>query len=169
MQLVAGRITRPHGIRGEVAVEVRTDQPDVRFATGAVLATEPIDAGPLTVESVRWHQGKLLVRFTGRTDRTSVEPLVGVSLLVDPVADEDDEAFYPHELTGLQVVDGSGDDVGTVRQLLSHPGHDLLEVVRPDGRTGLVPFVEAIVTEVDVAEGRLVVDLPAGLFDEPAD
>ena len=83
MQLVVGRIGRPHGIRGEVTVEVRTDDPELRFEPGSVLATEPASPGPLTVEAARWHSGRLLVSFEGYADRDSAEELRGVMLVVD--------------------------------------------------------------------------------------
>src|ERR1700749_1552908 len=101
MQLVVGRIARPHGVRGEVSVEVRTDEPDRRFAVGSVLSTDPAEAGPLTVASVRWHTGRLLVGFDGITDRNEAESLRGIWLTLDsaqagPSADPDE--FHDHEL-----------------------------------------------------------------------
>jgi len=78
MQLVVGRIIRPHGVRGELAVEVRTDDPELRLATGAVLATQPAAAGPLTVTRARWHTGKLLLTFDGVADRDGADGLRGV-------------------------------------------------------------------------------------------
>ena len=83
MQLVVGRIARPHGVRGEVSVEVRTDDPGRRFAVGEVLATDPVAAGPLTVESARWHTGRLLISFAGITDRDQADELRGVWLTMD--------------------------------------------------------------------------------------
>jgi 16S rRNA processing protein RimM len=83
VQLVVGRIGRAHGIRGEVFVDVRTDDPDTRFAAGSVLATDPADAGPLTVDRFRWHSGKLVVGFAGYADRTAAEGLRGVRLVID--------------------------------------------------------------------------------------
>ena len=82
MQLVVGRVGRPHGIRGEVTVQVRTDDPGRRFAAGSVLATEPADRGPLTVLSSRWHSGRLLVSFAGSADRSQAESLTGTLLVV---------------------------------------------------------------------------------------
>ena len=132
MQLVAGRITRPHGVRGEVSVEVRTDEPDRRFAVGRVLATDPVAAGPLTVESARWHSGRLLIRFAGVADRNQAEELRGVWLTLDsaeagPTGDPDE--FHDHELIGLAVVTTSGDPVGRVTDV-RHFGQDLL-VIEP--------------------------------------
>lgn len=83
MQLVVGRIGRAHGIRGDVLVEVRTDEPDDRFAVGSVLVTDPADAGPLTVDDARWHSGKLVVRFADVHDRNRAEELRGLLLVVD--------------------------------------------------------------------------------------
>lgn len=168
MQLAVGRVVRPHGIRGEVAVEVRTDDPGERFACGRVLDTDPPEAGPLTVESTRWHSGRLLVAFTGIHDRDQAEPLRGVWLTVDsadvPPPAEPDE-FHDHQLIGLRVSTTTGEPVGTVTDV-QHPGQDLL-VIEPVDGVGevLVPFVAAIVVEVDVAAGGLVIDPPPGLLD----
>lgn len=166
MQLVAGRVARVHGLRGEVLVEVRTDDPDERFAVGAVLATEPAARGPLTIETRRWHQGRLLLRFAEVPDRSAAEALPGVRLVVDVAgSDEHADEFYDHELEGLAVVDTDGAEVGTVVGVLHHTGQELLVVRRPVGDDALVPFVAAIVTSVDLAAGRLVVDPPPGLLD----
>ena len=136
MQLVVGRITRPHGIRGEVSVEVRTDEPDRRFSVGCVLATDPVVAGPLTVESARWHSGRLLIRFAGVADRDQAEDLRGVWLTLDsaeagPTGDPDE--FHDHELIGLSVVTTSGEPVGRVTDV-RHFGQDLL-VIEPGPAT----------------------------------
>jgi 16S rRNA processing protein RimM len=215
MQLVVGRVTRPHGVRGEVSVEVRTDDPDLRFAVGRVMATDPAAAGPLTVESVRWHSGRLLIRFAGIADRDQAEELRGTWLTLESTEVEstgDPDEFHDHELIGLAVVTTSGEPVGRVTDV-RHFGQDLL-VIKPvparssagpgagpaeagpadtgrvptgparaghgpggpalaaRGRPGdglhselLVPFVAAIVPEVDVAAGRLVIDPPPGLLE----
>ncbi len=169
MQLVVGRIGRPHGILGDLIVQVRTDDPDVRFAAGSVLATEPAARGPLTVSSSRWHSGRLLVRFAGYTDRTSAEDLRGTLLVMDsaevaPVEDPDE--FHDYELIGLGVATVAGEQVGVVADVL-HQGQDLLVIrpVRPEAEEILVPFVAALVPEIDVKAGRLVIDPPPGLLD----
>lgn len=168
---MVGRIVRPHGIRGEVSVEVRTDAPSQRFAVGSVLGTDPAASGPLTVESSRWHAGHLLVRFAGVGDRDRAEPLRGVWLTVDsgqmpPPVDENE--FYDHQLVGLMVVTVAGEAVGTVTDVLHH-GQDLLVIEPRAGSPGsgevLVPFVAAIAVEVDLAAGKLVIDPPAGLLE----
>ncbi|MEU7985578.1 ribosome maturation factor RimM [Streptosporangium canum] len=166
MQLVIGRIGRPHGLRGDVSVEVRTDDPERRFAPGTAVATDPASAGPLVIESRRWHSGVLLVRFEGVNDRNRAEDLRGTTLVIDsadiPPSDDPDE-FYDHQLIGLAVVTPDGERVGEVSDVLHH-GQDLL-VVRRGGAEVYVPFVKALVPVVDLDKGILVVDGPAGLLD----
>ncbi|PSK95627.1 16S rRNA processing protein RimM [Murinocardiopsis flavida] len=167
MRLVVGRIGRAHGVRGDVAVDVRTDDPRARFADGARLFTDPESAGPLTVAGSRSHSGRLLVRFESVADRTAAERLAGVTLLVDSAAiapvDDPDE-FHDHELVGLAVRTVAGAEVGTVRDIL-HNAQDVLVVEGPGGEEVLVPFVRALVPEVDTAAGHLVIDPPPGLLD----
>ncbi len=174
MRVIVGRIGRPHGIRGEVVIGVRTDEPDLRFAVGATLdaterADEPAGGAQLTVVAARWHSGQLLVAFAGVTDRTAAAELTGRWLTVDasqlPEIGDPDE-FRDHELIGLSVRTCAGDPVGVVADVL-HYGQDLLVVRRTDGQEGesLVPFVKAIVPEVDVQGGVVVIDPPPGLLD----
>jgi 16S rRNA processing protein RimM len=170
MQLVVGRISRPHGVRGELAVEVRTDDPELRLTTGAVLATDPAAAGPLTIASTRWHQGRLLVQFEGLNDRDDADELRGVLLVIDSadledVADPDE--FRDHQLIGLAVLTMEGERVGEVTDVLHH-GQDLLVVAGNGERAGteiMIPFVSAIVPDVDVSAGQLRIDPPPGLLD----
>lgn len=169
MLVTVGRIGRAHGIRGEVSVDVRTDSPELRFADGARLATEPAGAGPLVVGHTRWHAGRLLVQFDGVSNRARAEGLRGVRLLAEIAEGEhadDPEEFFDHQLLGLRAVTTAGDDVGEVTEVLHLPGQDLLVLSRPDAPETLVPFVADIVPEVDVAAGRVVLDPPVGLFDE---
>ena len=174
MRVIVGRIGRPHGIRGEVVIGVRTDEPDHRFAVGATLdvgerADEPAGGARLTVASARWHSGQLLVAFAGITDRAAAAELTGRWLTVDasqlPEIVDPDE-FRDHELIGLSVRTCAGKRVGIVADVL-HYGQDLLVVRRTDGQEGesLVPFVKAIVPEVDVPGGVVVIDPPPGLLD----
>jgi 16S rRNA processing protein RimM len=169
MLLVVARVGRAHGVRGEVAAQVRTDDPETRLAVGAVLLTDPPQRGPLTVRSSREHSGRLLLTFVGIEDRTAAEALRGTVLQVevDPAASPDeDDAWYDHQLVGLDVVDTTGTQVGAVGDVLHLPAQDVLVVVRPDGTESLVPFVAEIVPDVDLALGRVVVDPPPGLLDE---
>jgi 16S rRNA processing protein RimM len=170
MQLVVGRIVKPHGVRGELTVDVRTDDPELRLVVGAVLATEPAAAGPLTVVGRRWHSGRLLLSFAGVDDRTAAEDLRGTLLVVDS-ADlgdpPDPDEYHDHQLIGLSVIAPGGEQVGTVADVLHH-GQDLLVVAGTGKRTGaeiLIPFVSAIVSDVDVSAGLLRVDPPPGLLD----
>lgn len=168
MELVVGRIGRAHGIRGEVSVDVRTDDPDLRFAEGAVLATDRAGAAALTVVRTRPHHGRLLVLFEHVEDRTAADALRGVLLLVDSTDApplEDPDEFYDHELVGLAVVTVGGAAVGEVGDVLHPPGPALLVVQRPDGGETLVPFVRAMVPVVDVAGGQVVIDPPPGLLE----
>jgi len=168
MLLVVGRIVRPHGIRGEVVVDVRTDEPEQRFAPGSVLITDPGAGRTLTIDTARPHLGRWLIVFDGVDDRALADDLRGVELWVDsadlpPNADPDE--FNDHQLVGLAVVGVDGQDHGQVVRIDHAPASDLLVVKLTDGRTGLVPFVKAIVVEVDLAGGRVVLDPPEGLFD----
>lgn len=171
MRVVVGRIGRPHGIRGDVNVESRTDEPDRRFAPGTVLGTENAEYPQLTVADYRWHSGRLLLHFAEVSDRTAVEALRGVLLStdIDPgEAPNDPDEFYDHQLVGLTVVDQSGTALGSVSEVI-HGAQDSLVVARIDGRHVMVPLVSAIVPEVDVAGGRLVVNPPDGLLDLTVD
>ncbi len=174
MQVTVGRIGRPHGVRGDVVVGVRTDEPELRFARGSRLDTDPVGVGPLTVAGYRWHSGELLVRFEEIGDRTAAAELGGTWLLVDSAAlgalDDPDE-FRDGDLVGLSVRTVDGAVVGTVADVLHH-GQDIL-VIDPVGAAGgggraeqiLIPFVKAIVPEVDIAGGVLVIDPPEGLLN----
>jgi 16S rRNA processing protein RimM len=168
VQLVVARIGRAHGIRGQVSVEVRTDEPELRLAPGAVLATDPPSAGPLTITSGKVHSGRLLLTFEGVPDRTAAEALRNVLLIAEVDPDElpdDPEEFYDHQLVGLDAVLADGTVVGEVHEIAHLPSQDLLIVRRPDGREVMVPFVEEIVPEIDLDGQRLVITPPPGLIE----
>ncbi|MET7451793.1 ribosome maturation factor RimM [Streptomyces sp. NPDC005574] len=172
MQLVVARVGRAHGIKGEVTVEVRTDEPELRLAPGAVLATDPASTGPLTIETGRVHSGRLLLRFAGVRDRNAAEALRNTLLIaeVDPEAlPEEEDEYYDHQLMDLDVVTGDGVEVGRITEISHLPSQDLFIVERPDGTEVLIPFVEQIVTEIDLAEQRAVIDPPPGLIDDRAE
>jgi 16S rRNA processing protein RimM len=167
VQLVVGRITKAHGIRGEVAVEVRTDDPDHRYSDGSALETDPPERGPLVVTHSRWHAGRLLVRFAGVDDRSAADALRGTLLVADSATSRDaaDEEYWDHDLVGLAAVRPDGAALGTVIDVLHPPGPPLLVVALGDGQEAMVPFVRAIVPVVDVAAGSVVVDPPDGLIE----
>lgn len=160
--LLAGEVGKPHGLEGEVYVMPISDDPR-RFDPGSALIHET--AGPLRVARARRHRNRLLVTFEGITTRTQAEGLRG-ALFVAPEHLRDLEAgeYWQHEITGLRVVDRGGGHVGTVARVVPGAAHDLLAVDTERGER-LVPAVRAIVVEVDVAAGVVVVDPPTGLLD----
>jgi len=176
IEVVVGRVGKPHGLRGEVTVDVRTDEPERRFAVGATLRAEPPRGSAsalraLTVASTRWHQGVLLAGFEELPDRDAAESARGTVLYATIPADgspDDPEEFYAHQLVGLAAYDVDGTHLGEVTALTTG-AQDLLTVRTIDGRDALVPFVAALVPEVDVPGGRLVIADRPGLvspFDE---
>lgn len=167
MRVDVGRVGRAHGIRGEVSVDVRTDEPTRRFFVGAQVLLEE-SGRSLTMRSVRQHGQRLLVCFDGVADRTQAEALGGSVLSADVEAGEtpdDPEEFYDHQLAGLEVRTSAGRVVGVVGEVLHQSAQDALAVRTPDGREVLVPFVHALVPTVDVAGGQVVVEDVPGLLD----
>jgi 16S rRNA processing protein RimM len=168
-RMVVGRVIRPHGLRGELIVEILSDAPE-RFVPGAELAAgDPESSQPLRqlqVAAARLHQGRMLLAFEGVGDRDAADPLRG-SLLSIPAAAARELApdeFWRHQLIGLEVFDQQGEHRGVVSDVLPGAAHDLLEVHRPDEGTALVPAVAALV-EVQLDAGRLVVQAMPGLLD----
>jgi 16S rRNA processing protein RimM len=169
MDLVVGRVVKAHGVTGELVVDVRTDDPETRFAPGTSLRARPKGGTErrLVVDSARPHGGRLLVRLAGVADRDSADALRGALFLVDsaelpPIEDPDE--FYDHQLEGLRVRTTAGDDVGTVAEVLHTAAGELLSVQTED-REVLVPFVGAIVTSVSLADQVIEIDPPEGLLD----
>jgi 16S rRNA processing protein RimM len=171
IEVVVGRVGKPHGIRGEVTLDVRTDEPELRFADGAVLRAVPPkgSASPLralTVESARWHQSTLLVAFAEIPDRNAAEAARGILLYADIDADatpEDPDEFYDHQLIGLAAYDENGTHLGEVTALVHGGAQDLLTIRTPDRRDTLVPFVKALVPEVDLDAKKVVIADRPGL------
>jgi 16S rRNA processing protein RimM len=170
VEVVVGRIGKPHGLHGEVTVDVRTDEPARRFAPGSTLRAEPPPGSAsslrrLTVTGSRRHMSALLVAFEELADRTAAEAARGIVLYATIPAGEspeDPDEFYDHQLVGLAVLDLDGRPIGEVTGVV-HGAQDLLEVRASDGRPTLVPFVAALVPEVDLAAGRVVVADRPGL------
>lgn len=169
MELTVARVGKAHGLRGEVALDLRTDEPEERLAVGSRLETRPAQSGPLTVATVRIHQGRWLVGFEGVRDRTAAEALRGVELVVEADASDEEDAWYPHELVGLRAEDAEGRVLGRIDGLEHLPAHDVLVLRETGGERTLVPFVRQIVPVVDVAGGRVVLDPPGGLLASDAD
>ena len=169
---VIARIGKPHGLHGEVTVQLHTDEPDRRLAVGAALDTQAATGTGvprvLTVRSTRVHNGVWLVAFEEIPDRTGAESLRGTRLVIDgddALPAEDDDVFTEEQLRGLTVVDPAGSVLGVVGGLELGAAQDRLVVLLPDGRQAQVPFVAAIVPTVDLEAGRVVVDAPPGLLD----
>jgi 16S rRNA processing protein RimM len=169
MDLVVGRVVKAHGVTGELVVDVRTDDPETRFAPGIALRarTKGGSERRFVVDSARPHGGRLLVRLDGVADRDGADALRGALFLVDsadlpPIEDPDE--FYDHQLEGLRVRTTAGVDVGTVAEVL-HTGAGELLSVRTDGGEVLVPFVGAIVTSVSLADQIIEIDPPEGLLE----
>jgi 16S rRNA processing protein RimM len=165
--IIVGVIGRAHGVRGEVAVELRTDEPERRFAPGQILGEEG-GSRIFTVQTARDHSGHLLVKFAEVVDRTSAEAARGALLIASVEPDEqpdEPEEFYDRQLIGLTVTRPDGAEVGMVGSVLHLPAQDVLEIETATG-TRLVPFVAALVPEVDLNAGRLTVVDVAGLLDD---
>jgi 16S rRNA processing protein RimM len=164
VEVVVARLGRPHGVHGELSIEVRTDVPEQRFVPGAVFTTDP-GGRTLTLRGVRDHNGRLLLTFAEVRDRTAAEQLRDVLLVADVPQTEEPDAWPASQLVGLRVVTVEGRDVGVVVDLEHLPAQDLLVVETASGDRVLVPFVAAIVPEVDVEGGRVLLDPPGGLLE----
>lgn len=169
-RIEVGRVVKPHGLKGEVAVDLLTDRPDVRFAPGATVL---LDGEPVEVATSRPHQGRWLVRFEGTSDRTQAERLRGASLVGEPLeGDDETDTFWVHELVGMQVLTEDGELLGEVTDHVELPpaaGYDLLEVARSGGgQPLLLPAVDELVEAREDEDGSVVlvvVDPPPGLID----
>ena len=175
-QLRVGRLVKAHGLKGALKLELYTDDPDGRFIPGAVFTLQVPAASPwhgktVTVREFRWMNSHPVVFFDDVDDRDGAESLVRAILWIDQdeSAPAEDDAWFDHQLVGLDVV-RDGVSVGRIIRVDHLPAHDLL-AVRLSGADDevLVPFVAAIVPEVDVAAGRVVVTPPAGLFEQLPD
>ncbi len=167
MRVVVGRIGKPHGVRGVVTVEPRTDEPDRRFTAGTEFVVDG-SARLLKVEQTHWHSGRLLLTFEGVHDREAAETLRGILLEIDRPVDEipeDPEEFYDDTLEGCAVELVTGEPVGTVREVVHLPSQDLLAITRPELSEVLVPFIHQFVPTVDIAARRIVIDPPSGLLE----
>lgn len=169
---VVARIGKPHALRGEVTVQLHTDDPESRLVPGTVFDTRaaPGSGVPrqLTLATTRVHQGVWLLGFEGIPDRTGAESLRGTRLVLAEellAGDEDDDGWYEADLVGLTARTPEGAVIGEVVALELGAAQDRLRLRRPTGGEVLVPFVEAIVPEVDPPSGLLVIDAPPGLLD----
>lgn len=171
MLLTVAVIGPAHALKGEVRLEIRTDDPSGRLAPGTTLPTEPACAGPLTVSRLRFDGARWFAAFDQAPDRTAAEALRGVELLVDTDEDpgaQDEEAWYRHQLVGLRALSTGGRVMGEVVDLEPGVAQDRLVVRTPGGQRVAVPFVAQLVPEVDIQGGTLILDPPGGLFPDDA-
>jgi 16S rRNA processing protein RimM len=170
VELTVGRVVKAHGVAGEIVVEVRTDDPESRFAPGTVLRAKGSDHGERTyvVDAVRPHGPRLLLRLDGVADRNAADALRGCLFVIDssdlPPIDEPD-TYYDHQLEGLSVRTTTGRQIGTVAEVLHTAGGELLAVKQTDAGELLVPFVSAIVTSVSLESRIVEIDPPEGLLE----
>jgi len=172
--LRVGRLTKPHGLKGGIKIELYTDNPELRFTPGASFQLQvPEDSQwfgrTITIRELRWFNGVPVAFFHEVPDRTAAESIVRAILWIDAdavAAGEEEDAWYDHQLVGLSV-QRDGVELGTVAEVQHFPAQDLLAVKTPNG-TVLVPLVEAIVPQVDLAAGIITVTPPDGLFDGEA-
>jgi 16S rRNA processing protein RimM len=160
--VAVGRIAKVHGVRGEVAVENRSDNPD-RWLPGAEVFDER--GTRYTVGTVRPHGGRLLVTFDEVADRTAAEALVGRTLIVpeSSLPELEPGEWWAFQAEGLRVVADDGRDLGVVEEVLAYPGHDLWRIVGADGGEILVPVVDELIVDVDLEARRAVVRSLPGL------
>ena len=169
-----GRITKAHGLKGGLKLELYTDDPDRRFTPGAVFSLQVPDESPwsgktIAIDELRWYNGHPVAFFEGIGDRSAAETLARAILWVDQDPDEEtgeEDAWYDHQLVGLKVL-RDGVQIGTVARVDHLPAQDLLAVDTADRGEVLVPFVAAIVPAVDIAAGTVTVTPPTGLFEDP--
>jgi 16S rRNA processing protein RimM len=170
--LRVGRLTKPHGLKGGLKLELFTDNPELRFTPGATFHLQVMEDSPwfgrtLRLRELRWFNSAPVGFFDEVADRTAAESIVRAILWIDEDAvaeGEEDNAWYHHQMVGLDVV-RDGEKVGTVAEIQHFPAQDLLSVTTANG-TVLVPFVEAIVPSVDIEAGIVHITPPDGLFEE---
>ena len=169
-----GRLTKAHGLKGAIKVEMYTDAPDRRFVPGAVFSLQvPTSSAwhgkTLELIELKWFNAQPVAFFTGVLDRSEAEGLVKAILWIDhdPNEEPEDDAWFDHQLVGLKVI-RDGKHVGTLAQVDHFPAQDLLTVTTDNGDV-LVPFVKSIVASVNLDAGEMVVTPPPGLFEEIPD
>lgn len=170
-RLWVARIGKPHGTRGEVTVQLFTDEPQQRLAPGARLIREPGEhtadtaTTTLTVSTQRWNKQICLLQFDQISDRNGAEALRGSILYIETSEeDPDEDQWYSHQLEGFACFGPQDEALGEVRELLTGPAQDLLVIETPDGEEVMVPFVAELVPEINAEERSIRLDPPAGMF-----
>jgi len=171
--LRVGRLVKAHGLKGAFKLELYTDSPEQRFAAGAVLDLQVPETSPwfgkkVEVAELRFYNSMPVLFLKDITDRNTAETLIKAILLVNAdLADlpQEEDAWFDHQLVGLGVL-RDGVLVGEVIRVEHFPAQDLLVVKTPTVDEVLVPFVKAIVPEVDMVARTVTVTPPIGLFEE---
>jgi len=174
-QLRVGRLTKAHGLKGALKIELFTDEPEKRFVPGAVFSLQVLETSPwhgknLTLTELRWYNEHPVGFFNDVNDRTQAESLARAILWIDvdpELSPEETNAWYDHQLVGLTVL-REGAPVGTVSRVDHFPAQDLL-IVATDAGEVMVPFVAAIVPSVDIANRTVTITPPGGLFEQLPD
>ena len=170
-RIPVGYVRRPHGIRGDVVVRGLVDDADAKLVVGASFLSNEDPPAALTITSVAPVKGDYRIHFEEIADRNRSEDLQGVQITV-PSGErrelEDDE-WWPEDLVGCRVLDAEGSEIAVVREVIIGNAQDRLVVEAKDGSKAEIPFVEALVLKVDIANDEVIVDLPDGLFDAPND
>jgi 16S rRNA processing protein RimM len=166
LRVVIGRVARAHGVRGDLVIFSLTDEQESRFKTGNHVLLE--NGTDLEISAIASHSGSFIVHFKGIDDRNSAENLKGQDLLIE--INENDrpanpESYFDRQLIGLKVKLLNGSDSGVIKDVLHPPAQDLLVLDHPEYGEVLIPFVKAIVPEVNLEQGFVVIDPPAGLLD----
>jgi len=164
--LAIGLVAGAHGIRGELKVEVLTEEP-ARFGQlkQVHVGREGEDPLPRKLEGYRFHQGRVLLRIEGCNDRTTAEAMRGtfIQVPVEEAIPLGEGEYYEHQVVGLEVWTAAGEALGEVVEILYTGANDVYVVRRPDRRDILIPAIAGVVREVDLEAGRLVVELLEGL------
>jgi len=166
-RIPAGYVRRAHGIRGDVVVRGTLQDAGDRFFEGAVLVTNEVVPRKLTIVGVRGHQGDYIISFDSVNDRDVADAMRGIQFTIDR-ADRRELVpgeWWPEDLVGCDVDTVHGDPVGVIADVITGASQDRLVVETPEGSRAEIPFVGALVPEVDVANRRIVVDLPEGLLE----
>ena len=174
-QLRVGRLTKAHGLKGAIKVELYTDAPERRFTPGAVFSLQVPTSSrwhgkTIELAELKWYNSHPVAFFKDISDRSEAESLIKAILWIDhdmAEASDEEDAWFDHQLIGLKVL-RDGVQVGVLTQVDHFPAQDLLTVTTSTGDV-LVPFVKAIVASVDVKAGTMTVTPPLGLFEEVAD
>lgn len=164
--MTVGRVLRPHGVRGEVVLEVLTDFPDSLLGKTVYAAATAGERGSAhEIASLRWHRGRLLIRFAGSLDRDSADAYRGLLVQVDASQAEPlaEGQYYHHQIIGLRAVGDEGEPLGPIVKILETGANDVYVIETPNGGELLLPAISTVVKKIDVAAGEIVVHLLEGL------